>query len=296
MEKLYSPATVRRLMEQTGFRVSKSLGQNFLVDGNLVEKIVEGAGIGPNDLVIEVGPGIGVLTDAAARRAGRVVGIELDRRLLPILAETLAEHTNVAIRNEDILQADLAAIVAGEKEKLPPGGSVKLIANLPYYITTPILMGILESDHRSLFESFTVMMQKEVGDRIRALPGTKAYGALTVAVAYYCEVDWIAHVPRDVFLPKPQVDSIVLRFRLRAAPGVAVEDPALLFQVVKAGFGQRRKTLGNALATVPDLSKEAAARALALAGIDPGRRAETLTLQEFGALANAAGAILHEGR
>lgn len=289
MEKLYSPATVRKLSEQYKFRLSKSLGQNFLTDGNIVDRIIEGAEISGEDLVIEVGPGIGVLTHAAALRAASVVGIELDRNLIPILRETLAEHENVTIRNEDFMKTDLSCIIEEEKLRLPGViKKVKLIANLPYYITTPIIMKILEekAEGPPLFESLTVMMQKEVADRIKARPGTKEYGALTVAVNYYCSVDQIASVPKEVFVPKPKVDSTVLRLFVRTEPPVKVKSEEALFAVVKAGFGQRRKTLGNSLTGTLGISKEQSLAALATAGIDPIRRAETLDILEFGKLAD----------
>lgn len=289
MEKLYSPAIVRKLSEQYKFRLSKSLGQNFLTDGNIVDRIIEGAEISGEDLVIEVGPGIGVLTHAAALRAASVVGIELDRNLMPILRETLAEHDNVTIRNEDFMKTDLSSIIVEEKLRLPGViKKVKLIANLPYYITTPIIMKILEekAEGPPLFESLTVMMQKEVADRIKARPGTKEYGALTVAVNYYCSVEQIASVPKEVFVPKPKVDSTVLRLFVRTETPVKVKNEEALFAVVKAGFGQRRKTLGNSLTGTLGISKEQSLAALATAGIDPIRRAETLDILEFGKLAD----------
>lgn len=278
--KLYTPSGIRELKDQYGFRFSKSLGQNFLVDKNIRDKIVEGSLISPEDLVIEIGPGAGVLTQALAEKAGRVVAIEIDRNLIPILEDTLRDAPNVEVLQGDILRCDLAGIIAARKGQ----GAVRFVGNLPYYITTPIILRILEEGIPA--DSITVMVQKEVADRMAARPGTKEYGALTVAVNFYCEIARIASVPRDVFYPMPQVDSAVLRLDVRKQPPVALTDTKLFFEVVKAGFAMRRKTLLNTLTGLRGLNKVRIGEVLAAAGIDPARRAETLDLDEFARLAN----------
>lgn len=278
--KLYTPSGIRELKEKYGFRFSRSLGQNFLVDKNIRDKIVAGSCISPEDLVIEIGPGAGVLTQALAERACRVVAVEIDRNLIPILEETLRDTPNVEILQGDILKCDLAGIIRGNR--CP--GAVRIVGNLPYYITTPIIMRILEEKIPA--DSITVMVQKEVADRLAAKPGGKDYGALTVAVRYYCEITRIASAPRDVFFPVPQVDSAVLRLDLRKAPPVELRDESVFFGVIKAGFAMRRKTLHNALSGFSGMDKAKAGEAIRAAGIDPGRRAETLDLIEFARLSD----------
>lgn len=277
--KLYEPSTIKRIREAHGFKFSKSLGQNFLTDKNIIDEIVDGAQIGPEDLVIEIGPGIGVITYEAAQLAKKVIAIEIDKSLLPILDETLGEFDNVRVINEDILKLDLNGVI--EEEGIQ---NVKIMGNLPYYITTPIIMKILEDGVKA--DSITIMMQKEVADRIKANPGNKVYGALSVAVQYYCTVDKVANVPRSVFVPQPNVDSIVLRLNIRKEKPVEVDDEKLFFECVKAGFGQRRKTLLNSLQNVKGVTKEIIAESLQVAGVDASRRAETLDLEEFAMIAN----------
>lgn len=287
MEKLYSPKTIRNIKDKYGFRLSKSLGQNFLIDGNIVENIVKGAEIGPEDLVIEIGPGIGVLTAAAAERAAYVVAVEIDRNLIPILSETLAEYSNVKIIHGDIMRVNIGDLIRqAESQNGSPFAAVHVLSNLPYYITTPILMMLLEGEGRSLLTGITVMMQKEVADRILAVPGTKSYGALSVAVQYYCTAKLVTNVPKEVFTPTPKVDSVVLRLTLRHEAPVSLLSEKVFFEVVKAGFGHRRKTLLNSLLSLGYLSKDELFQALHLSGIDPQRRAETLSIEEFAALAN----------
>ncbi|WP_130863056.1 16S rRNA (adenine(1518)-N(6)/adenine(1519)-N(6))-dimethyltransferase RsmA [Bacilliculturomica massiliensis] len=286
MDKLYSPATIRQIKDRHNFRLTKSLGQNFLTDGNIVDKIVESAAAGPTDLIIEIGPGIGVLTAAAAAAAGQVVAVEIDRNLIPVLAETLKEYDNVEIINRDILKTDLTEVI-GNYEKINGAErtGVKIIGNLPYYITTPIIMKILEDGVKA--DSLTIMLQKEVADRILAGPGTKIYGALSVAVQYYCTVSLVAKVPKEVFVPQPKVDSAVIRLDLRKEKPVELISEEAFFATVRGGFGQRRKTLLNSLTGVMGRTKEEIGEALKQAGIDPRRRAETLSIQEFADLANA---------
>lgn len=282
--KLYSPATIKDIRERYGFRLTKSLGQNFLTDKNIIDNIIEASNIGENDLVIEIGPGIGVITKEAAAKAGSVIAVEIDKNLIPILQETLADETNVIIINRDILKTDLTAVIEEEKKNFPQMESVRIIGNLPYYITTPIIMKLLEDGVPA--DSITVMMQKEVADRIKAAPGNKERGALSVAVQYYCQVVKVTDVPKEVFVPAPKVDSTVLRLDIRKEKPVELKDDKLFFKAVKSGFAQRRKTLLNSLASGTGLGKDKIGQILEEAGIDPGRRAETLDIDEFAKIAN----------
>lgn len=284
--KLYAPSIINEIRGKHGFKNSKSLGQNFLTDKNIIDQIIDGADIGPDDLVIEIGPGLGVITYEAAQKAKKVIAVEIDQNLIPILKETLAECPNVEVINQDILKTDVNEIIKAEQEKGIKG--VKVIGNLPYYITTPIIMKLLEDGIEA--DSITVMMQKEVADRIKSAPGKKTYGAISVAVQYYCSVETVTNVPRDVFIPQPNVDSAVLRLDIRKEKTVELLDKDIFFQCVKAGFGQRRKTLLNSITGVEGVNKEIAKDALEACGIEVSRRAETLDLNEFAALANE---ILH---
>ena len=280
MDKLYSPAKMAQLRAKHDFRHSKSLGQNFLSDKNIIDAIIEGSEIGAEDLVIEIGPGMGVLTAAAAECASRVVAVEIDRHLIPILTETLENYDNVEIINADVMKTDLSEVV----EKYRTLGKVRIIGNLPYYITTPIVMKLLEE--RVPADSITIMLQKEVADRIKASPGSKTYGALSVAVGFYCTVRHIANAPKEVFVPRPKVDSTVIRLDVRQERPVDLVDEKLFFETIKKGFGQRRKTLLNSLTGIRGMSKESIAAVLADCGIDSRRRAETLSMSEFADLAN----------
>ena len=280
MDKLYSPAKMAQLRAKHDFRHSKSLGQNFLSDKNIIVAIIEGSEIGAEDLVIEIGPGMGVLTAAAAECASRVVAVEIDRHLIPILTETLEDYDNVELINADVMKTDLSEVV----EKYRTSGKVRIIGNLPYYITTPIVMKLLEE--RVPADSITIMMQKEVADRIKASPGSKTYGALSVAVGFYCTVRHIANAPKEVFVPRPKVDSTVIRLDVRQERPVDLVDEKLFFETIKKGFGQRRKTLLNSLTGIRGMPKESIAAVLADCGIDSRRRAETLSMSEFADLAN----------
>ena len=286
--KLYAPSTIEAIKEKHRFKLSKSLGQNFITDKNVIERIVEGAGPTEDDLVIEIGPGIGVLTAEAAQQAAKVVAIEIDSKLIPILDETLAEYDNVEVINQDILKTDLNGIIDEQRAKGSFSGDVKIIGNLPYYITTPIIMHILENSIRA--ESITVMMQKEVAYRIKASPGNKTYGAISAAVQYYCEVEQVVSVPKEVFVPRPKVDSAVLKLTIRDKKPVDLIDEKAFFTCIKSGFGQRRKTLLNSLTGTYGLPKDEIRRILEEAGIDPVRRAETLDMNEFAAIANGVAA------
>ena len=277
---LCSISTIKYIQKVFGFRNAKGLGQNFLLDHSVIRGMVDAAEVGPRDLVIEIGPGIGVLTHEIAKYAEKVVAIELDKALLPVLDYTLGEYNNIEIINQDVLKVDVnELILSNSKEKK----NVKIMGNLPYYITTPIITGLLEGGVNA--DSITIMMQKEVADRIVANPGSKTYGALSVAVQFYCNVERVADVPRDSFYPAPKVDSEVLKLNILDEPSVEVKNKEMFFRLVKAGFGQRRKTLSNSLMGT-GIEKEKILNALDSSEIDPKRRAETLTLEEFASLSN----------
>lgn len=279
---LYSPQVIKAIKQKFGFKNTKSLGQNFLTDPGVIENIISGAGIGKTDLVIEIGPGFGVLTDSAAAVAGKVVAIEVDKELLPVLDFTLSHKDNVEVLNQDILKTDLNEVIDTNINKGTEVGvkieGVKIIGNLPYYITTPILMHLLENHIKA--DSITVMMQKEVGERIEAEPGSRIYGALSVAVQYRCLVETIVAVPKESFYPAPKVDSVVLKLTRREKPAVKPKSEELFFRMVKAGFSQRRKTILNSLAT-SGYGRDVLEDCLNQVGIDNKRRAETLSLEDF---------------
>lgn len=285
-ERLYKPSVMREVLGRHGFHFSKSLGQNFLIDGSVLNRIAEGAELSEEDVVLEVGPGIGVLTQVLCERAGRVVAVEIDRGLLPVLDETLSEYSNVEVVLGDILRLDLPQLF---EEKFS-GKQVKVVANLPYYITTPIIMNFFEK--KLPVERIVVMVQKEVADRMQAVPSTKAYGTLSIAVQYYAEAKIVTTVSAGSFFPPPNVDSAVIALIRREKPAVAVKDEDLFFRVVKAAFAQRRKTLPNTLSSTMGVAKDLLREALAKAEIDPMRRGESLSLEEFGRLADAIGEVL----
>ncbi|MBK5253134.1 MAG: 16S rRNA (adenine(1518)-N(6)/adenine(1519)-N(6))-dimethyltransferase RsmA [Peptostreptococcaceae bacterium] len=276
---LYSPNTINRIKKAYGFNLSKGLGQNFLIDKNIVDEIIYGSKIDNETLVIEIGPGIGVLTKEAAEIANKVVAIELDRKLIPILKDNLIDYNNIEIINSDVLKTDISKIIAEEKAKNDKIKNVRVIGNLPYYITTPIVMKLLED--RIEVDSITVMMQKEVAERMSAKPGTKKCGAITYAVNYYSEAIKICDVSKNVFYPAPKVDSTVIRMDIKGADRIKLEDERLFFNCIKAGFGQRRKTLLNSLSNLENFSKEDIKNALNKLKIDEKRRAETLSVEEF---------------
>jgi len=315
--ELYKPSTIKYIQDKYGFTLTKSLGQNFLTDKNIIDKIISGAGICIKDIVIEIGPGIGVITQAAAEDAAHVTAIEIDKNLIPILGETLADYPNTSVINQDVLKTNINEIIDEEIAELKKCNAeiiselekegdredaieelrnaeynVKIIGNLPYYITTPIIMKILEDGVKA--SSITCMMQKEVADRIKAKPGSKDYGALSVAVQYYCEVENVCKVPKEVFVPRPKVDSTVIRLDIRENPPVKLKDKDMFFKVVKAGFGMRRKTLSNSLMGVTGITKEQVNKALELSEIDSKRRAETLDLNEFAKLSNVVFDMMKE--
>lgn len=280
MDRLSSHRVTKDIVDKHGFRFSKSLGQNFLIDDSVIDKIIDGARVKEGDRVIEVGPGIGTLTREMAKKAEKVVAVEIDKNLIPILKETLADFDNTEVVNEDILKVDINKLI---DEKLF-GGPVKLIANLPYYITTPIVMKFLEEDIP--VTDIVVMVQKEVADRMNAVPSTKDYGALSVAVQYYCDTEIVAKAPRHMFIPQPKVDSTVIGLHIREEKKYKADNEQLFFKTVKAAFGQRRKTLLNSLSSMGVLDKSKIKEVLAEAGIDEKRRGETLSIEEFAHLSN----------
>ena len=278
-------SVTKAVLERHGFTFKKSFGQNFLTDTNILQKIVDTAEIDDQVNVIEIGPGIGALTEFLAERAAQVMAFEIDHRLVPILADTLRDFDNVTVVNEDILKVDLAQHIQNFKN---PDLPIKVVANLPYYITTPILMHLIESGIP--FSEFVVMMQREVADRISAQPNTKAYGSLSIAVQYYMTAKVAFIVPRTVFVPAPNVDSAILKMVRRPEPAVAVEDEKFFFKVSKASFTHRRKTLWNNLTGYfgkTDEIKDKLTKALDQAGLSPSVRGEALGLEEFASLAYA---------
>lgn len=285
--ELYNPSVIRGIKNKYGFKFSRSLGQNFLTNKKVIDEIVEGADITKEDLVIEIGPGIGVLTAAAAEKAGKVIAIEIDTNLVTILGDTLAEFDNVKVINENVLKLNLAKII---EEEAGDYKAVKVIGNLPYYITTAIIMKLLEE--KLPVKSITIMMQKEVADRIKSSPGSRIYGAISVAVQYYCRVNIVEDVPKEYFMPMPKVDSAVLRLDMRKEAPVNLLNEKMFFRCIKAGFSQRRKTLLNSL-TGTGFGKGVISKCLVNAGIDGKRRAETLSLSDFAAVANE---LVKEGK
>ncbi|GEL07016.1 dimethyladenosine transferase [Salisediminibacterium halotolerans] len=281
-----TPNRTKEILTEHGFSFKKSLGQNFLVDSNILRKIVEASGVTKDSGVIEIGPGIGALTEQSAKIAGKVVAYEIDGRLLPILADTLAPYSHVEVIHQDVLAADLTAEI---RTHFQPGQDLAVIANLPYYVTTPILMKLLEE--KLPLRVIVVMMQKEVAERISARPGSKMYGSLSVAAQYYAETETLFTVPKTAFIPQPNVDSAILRLTARETPPVEVADEAFFFAVVQASFVQRRKTLLNNLAAFFSgrMQKEAVMAALEDIAIDPKRRAESLTMAEFASIAKKFG-------
>ena len=279
MEKLSNPQVTIETIKKYNFAFQKRFGQNFLIDGHVIDKIVAAANMTKEDTVLEIGPGIGTMTQYLAENAGKVYAVEIDKNLLPVLAETLAEFDTVTVINDDILKVDITKLV-GENTK------VKVVANLPYYITTPIIMGLFENHIPA--ESITVMVQKEVAMRMQAGPGSKDYGALSLAVQYYAKPYIVANVPPNCFMPRPNVGSAVIRLTKHEKPPVEVEDEALMFRLIRASFNQRRKTLQNGIHNAANLSfsNEQVVDALNALGLPESVRGEALTLEQFAALAN----------
>ncbi len=283
MATLGNPQNTIEILKKYDFMFQKRFGQNFLIDTHVLEKIIKSAEITKDDLVLEIGPGIGTMTQYLCENAREVIAVEIDKNLIPILEnDTLAEYDNVTIINEDILKLDLNALV----QERNGGKRIKVVANLPYYITTPIIMGLFES-HVPL-QNITVMVQKEVADRMQAGPGSKDYGALSLAVQYYATPYIAANVPQNCFMPRPNVGSAVIRLTLHEEPPVKVIDEKLLFALIRASFNQRRKTLVNGLINAAELnlSKEEVQSALEELGLSATIRGEALTLEQFAALSN----------
>jgi dimethyladenosine transferase len=274
--------STKDIVEKYGFKFTKSLGQNFLIDKSVLEDIVNSADVGEDDVAIEIGPGVGTLTRELLKKAKKVYAIELDSDLLPILTEELKEFNNFELIHKDALKVDFNEIIGEEK-------SVKVVANLPYYVTTPIIAKLLTEKYN--FKSLTIMIQKEVGERISSGPNCKEYGAISLLVQYYCDVQVVRKVSASAFLPRPKVESIVIRLDRLAEPKVKVRDEKLFFKIIRSSFNMRRKTLWNALKSL-NLSKENMEVAFMNASIDPKRRGETLSIEEFGKLADCVHELL----
>ena len=277
------PQNTIEILKKYNFSFQKKFGQNFLIDTHVLDKIIRAAGITKEDCILEIGPGIGTMTQYLAQAAGKVVAVEIDKALIPILADTLADYDNVKIINDDVLKVDIRKLVEEENGGRP----VKVVANLPYYITTPIIMGLYEN-HVPI-ESITVMVQKEVADRMQEGPGSKDYGALSLAVQYYAEPYIVANVPPNCFMPRPKVGSAVIRLTSHEKPPVDVEDEKLLFRLIRASFNQRRKTLANGLKNSAELNlpKEVIVESIEELGKGTSVRGEALSLEEFAALSNS---------
>lgn len=280
--KLGNPKQTIEIIQKYKFAFQKKFGQNFLIDPHVLDKIITAAQIREDDCVLEIGPGIGTMTQYLAEHAAKVVAVEIDTNLIPILAETLKEYPNVTVINQDILKLDMNRLV----EEYNGGKPIKVVANLPYYITTPIIIGLFESNVP--IDNITVMVQKEVADRMQVGPGSKDYGALSLAVQYYAEPYIVANVPPNCFIPRPNVGSAVIRLTRYQEPPVQVDSPEMMFRLVRASFNQRRKTLQNGLNNSPEVpyTREQIAQAIETLGLSPSVRGEALTLEQFAALSN----------
>ena len=282
MATLGIPQNTIDILKKYDFHFQKKFGQNFLIDTHVLEKIIDAAGVTKDDFVLEIGPGIGTMTQYLAESAGQVIAVEIDTNLLPILADTLKDYSNVKVINQDILKVDINELV----KEYNNGRPIKVVANLPYYITTPIIMGLFESNVP--IDNITVMVQKEVADRMQVGPGSKDYGALSLAVQYYASPYIVANVPPNCFIPRPNVGSAVIRLTRYQEPPVQVKDPKLMFKLIRASFNQRRKTLQNGLNNSPEISfsKEEITKAIESLGVSPSVRGEALSLEQFAQLAN----------
>lgn len=280
--KLGNPQNTIQIIQKYEFAFQKKFGQNFLIDTHVLDKIILAAGVTKDDCVLEIGPGIGTMTQYLAEAAGHVVAVEIDSNLIPILKETLADYDNVTVIHADILKTDINELT----QKFNGGRPIKVVANLPYYITTPIIMGLFEG--QVPIDNITVMVQKEVADRMQVGPGSKDYGALSLAVQYYAEPYIVANVPPNCFMPRPNVGSAVIRLTRHKNPPVSAKDPGLMFRLIRASFNQRRKTLQNGLNNSPEVPyiKEQIISAIESLGLSPSVRGEALNLEQFAALAN----------
>ena len=286
---LGNPKNTIEVIQKYNFAFQKKFGQNFLIDTHVLDKIISAAGMTKEDTVLEVGPGIGTMTQRLSQAAGQVIAVEIDTNLIPILKDTLQDCENVTVINEDILKIDIKKLA----EEKGGGRPVKVVANLPYYITTPIIMGLFESGVP--IDNITVMVQKEVADRMKEGPGSKDYGALSLAVQYYAEPEIVANVPPNCFIPRPNVGSAVIRLTRHKEMPVEVKDPALMFKIIRASFNQRRKTLQNGLGNASELpyTKEQIAAAIAGMGLTPTIRGEALSLAQFAQLSDILGNMGH---
>ena len=282
MANLGDPKNTIEIIQKYQFAFQKKFGQNFLIDTHVLDKIISAAGITGDDCVLEIGPGIGTMTQYLAEHAGKVVAVEIDTNLLPILDETLKGYSNVTVINSDILKLDMNKLV----DEYNDGRPIKVVANLPYYITTPIIMGLFESNVP--IDNITVMVQKEVADRMQVGPGSKDYGALSLAVQYYAKPYIVANVPPNCFIPRPNVGSAVIRLTRYKEPPVQVDEPGVMFRLIRASFNQRRKTLQNGLNNSPEVpyTKEQIAAAIESLGVPASVRGEALTLEQFAGLCN----------
>lgn len=285
MAELGNPQNTIEVLQKYRFNFQKKFGQNFLIDTHVLDKIIDASGVTEDDFVLEIGPGIGTMTQYLCERAREVVAVEIDKNLIPILSDTLKNYSNVTVINEDILKLDICKL-AEEKNQ---GKPIKVVANLPYYITTPIIMGLFES-HVPI-DSITIMVQKEVAERMQEGPGSKEYGALSLAVQYYAKPEIVANVPQNCFMPRPNVGSAVIRLTRHEKPPVEVEDEKLMFRIIRASFNQRRKTLANGLNNSPEihLPKEVIQESIVSLGVPENIRGEALSLEQFAELSNEIG-------
>ncbi len=290
MAELGNPQNTIEVLQKYRFNFQKKFGQNFLIDTHVLDKIIDASGVTEDDFVLEIGPGIGTMTQYLCERAREVVAVEIDKNLIPILSDTLKNYSNVTVINEDILKLDICKL-AEEKNQ---GKPIKVVANLPYYITTPIIMGLFES-HVPI-DSITIMVQKEVAERMQEGPGSKEYGALSLAVQYYAKPEIVANVPPNCFMPRPNVGSAVIRLTRHEKPPVEVEDEKLMFRIIRASFNQRRKTLANGLNNSPEihLPKEVIQESIVSLGVPENIRGEALSLEQFAELSNEIGQCMKQ--
>ena len=282
MAYLSNPTETKAVLDMFGFSFAKKYGQNFLIDGNIVSNIVKNAGITKEDTVLEIGPGIGTMTQVLCEQAKNVIAVEIDKRLIDVLTFTLRDYDNVTVINSDILKCNIEELC----KQYSSNGRLKVVANLPYYITTPIIMELLEKNNNSVIESITVMIQKEVAERLGAEPGNKDYGVITLSINYYSDANIVMTVPASCFMPRPNVDSAVIRMDIYDKPPVATKDEVKMFKVIKAAFSQRRKTLVNSVSSSTDIAKETILKSLNEMGLSESVRGETLSLEQFAELSD----------
>ena len=282
MAYLSNPTETKAVLDMFGFSFAKKYGQNFLIDGNIVSNIVKNAGITKEDTVLEIGPGIGTMTQVLCEQAKNVIAVEIDKRLIDVLTFTLRDYDNVTVINSDILKCNIEELC----KQYSSNGRLKVVANLPYYITTPIIMELLEKNNNSVIESITVMIQKEVSERLGAEPGNKDYGAITLSINYYSDANIVMTVPASCFMPRPNVDSAVIRMDIYDKPPVVTKDEVKMFKVIKAAFSQRRKTLVNSVSSSTDIAKETILKSLNEMGLSESVRGETLSLEQFAELSD----------